>query len=258
MTRTFVYRFVSLVGVFIPGWVQAGWQTIVSGESFQNAAAFTSAWNYAYPWGNDQNGSARMFVTNVVASNGMVTLSAWPVAVAGSEGVSSKNPHLEIHYNSGTFYLKQQITINAQFPNWDMSVQARVPSVIGTWPAVWFTGAHSWPPESDFMEFKGNSNCWQNTYNGKWQSVQTTVSSPDDWHSYRVVANLENTTNVAFHYYIDGILKTEQTSTTFVDSPCWLIVDFQMEGSSGAPGPTAPQFFYVSNLVVRREESPTH
>jgi len=116
------------------------------------------------------------------------------------------------------------------------------------------TGANSWPPESDFMEFKGSATCWQNTYDGSWQSVGSPVASPgSSWHTYRLVANLENSTNVDFHYYIDGVMKTRQTSTTFVGSPCWLIVDFQMEGSSGSPGPNTAQTFSLTNLVVKRE-----
>jgi len=232
--------------------VSAFWETIVDGSSFASTNAFTNKWAFNYPWGTDHNGSARMNASNVTISAGVVTVRS--TLTNTYEGASSKDPFLTIRYNSGTFYLKQKITINSQFPVWDISVQARVPSATGTWPAFWMTGANSWPPESDFMEFKGSATCYQNTYNGSWQSVGSTVSSPGSaWHTYRVVANLENSTNVDFHYYIDGAMKTEQTSTTFVGSPCWLIVDYQMEGSSGSPGPNNPATFSLTNLVVKRE-----
>ena len=196
-----------------------------------------------------------MNATNVTVSGGMVTLTS--SLTNTYEGTSSESPHLIIRYNSGTFYLNHQITISAQYPVWDISGQFKVPTQTGTWPAFWMTGVNSWPPESDFMEFKGNSNCWQNTYNGSWQTSETTVASAGTaWHTYRLVAILENSTNVDFHYFIDGNLMSEQTANTFVGSPCWLIVDYQMEGSSGSPGsgPIATTFTYVTNIVVKYED----
>ncbi len=128
-----------------------------------------------------------------------------------------------------------------------------MPIQTGTWPAFWMTGANSWPPESDFAEFKGSDGCNQNTYDGSWKTSTTTVpTAGTSWHTYRMVACLENSTNVDFHYYIDGVMKSEQTSTTFVGSPCWLIIDYQMEGSSGSPGPSSTTFYYASNIVVKR------
>jgi hypothetical protein len=230
------------------------WETVVS-KSFSSRAVFEQHWANGYPWGSDHNGSARMFSSNVVVNDGRVTLTAWPVSPAGSQGRSASNPHLPIAYDSGTFYLRNPITINTNHPAWDIRFQCQTPSARGTWPAVWMTGAHGWPPESDFMEFKGSATCWQNTYDGHWQSVGTPVSSPGDtWHTYRMAARLVDATNVDFQYFIDGKMMTEQVSRTFVNAPCWLIVDFQMEGSSGSPGPATPQFFSISNLVVRAEK----
>lgn len=189
--------------------------------------------------------------TNVTVSGGMVTLTS--SLTNTYEGTSSSSPYLTIRYNSGTFYLKTQITIGNEYPVWDISGQFKVPTQTGAWPAFWMTGVNSWPPESDFMEFKGSDGCNQNTYNGSWQSSVTGVSTASTaWHTYRVVACLENSTNVDFHYYIDGVLKSEQTSTTFVGSPCWLIIDYQMEGSSGSPGPSYTTYTYVTNVVVKR------
>lgn len=231
--------------------IGATWQTIVDGSSFNNVAAFETNWSYNYPWGTDHNGSARMNPTNVTISGGMVTLTS---SITNSdEGTSSASPYLPIRYNSGTFYLKQQIAISQQYTVWDISGQFKVPTQTGTWPAFWMTGADSWPPESDFMEFKGRTGCNQNTYDGSWQTSITTVSTASNtWHSYRVVASLENSTNVDFHYFVDGVMKSEQTATTFVGSPCWLIIDYQMEGSSGSPGPSCTTCTYVRNIVVKR------
>jgi len=231
---------------------QAIWETLVSGASFNSTAAFQTSWSYNYPWGTDHNGSARMNQTNVTVSAGMVTLTS--TLTNYYEGQSSSSPYLTIRYNSGTFYLKQQITISRQYPVWDISGQFKVPTQTGCWPAFWMTGVNSWPPESDFMEFKGGTGCSQNTYNGAWQGLTTTVPTASSaWHTYRLVATLENSTNVDFHYYIDGVMETEQTTTTFVDAPCWLIIDYQMEGSSGSPGPSYPTYVYVTNIVVKYE-----
>lgn len=241
--------------VFVPlSTVHAAWETLVDGSSFNNVSAFTNKWSYDYPWGADHNGSARMNETNVVVSGGMVTLTS--TLTNRYEGRSGKNPHLTIRYDSGTFYLKQPIVISRQYPVWDISGQFKVPTQKGTWPAFWITGADSWPPESDFMEFKGSTGCNQNTYDGHWQGKITKVSDAETvWHTYRLVATLKNPTDVVLQYYIDGVMETEQTATTFVDSPCWLIIDYQMEGSSGSPGPEATTRCSMKNIAVKRESA---
>jgi hypothetical protein len=232
---------------------RATWENEVNGTSFNSVAAFTAKWNYDYPWGTNHNGSAVMNATNVTVSSGMVTMTS--SLTNHYEGASTASPYLTIRYNSGTFYLKQQVTINSQYPLWDLSGEFKVPTVTGTWPAFWMTGANSWPPESDFMEFKGCDCCGGNTYDGSWQTQVTTVSTAGTaWHTYRVVAQLENSTNVDFHYYIDGVMESEQTATTFVGAPCNVIIDFQMEGSSGSPGPSYTTYTYVSNIVINRED----
>ena len=241
-------------GVMVNAKNGAVWETLVDGSSFGGVGAFTNQWNYNYPWGTDHNGSARMNPTNVTVSGDMVTLTSMLASV--NEGNSDKDPYCAIRYNSGTFYLKQQITISPQFPVWDISGQFKVPTQKGTWPAFWVTGANSWPPESDIMEFKGSAGCNQNTYNGSWQTSITKVSDADSaWHAYRLVATLVNSTKVDFHYYIDGVMKSKQTANTFVGSPCWLIIDYQMEGSSGTPGPDSPADFSMKNIVVKRENA---
>ena len=234
----------------------AGWEILVDGTSFNSLNAFTNKWSYNYPWGADHNGSARMNQTNIAVSDGVVTLTS--SLTNTYEGRSSKDPYLTIRYNSGTFYLKQLITISREHPVWDISGVFKAPIQKGTWPAFWITGANSWPPESDFMEFKGSAGCTQNTYDSHWQGKITTVFDADSaWHTYRMVATLKDSRDVIFQYYIDGVMETEQTATTFVDSPCWLIIDYQMEGSSGFPGPDEPTYFYAKNIVVKRKNIST-
>jgi hypothetical protein len=234
----------------------ATWVNVVNGTSFASASAFTAKWSYDYPWGTNHNGSAVMSPTNITFSNGMVTMTS--SLTNHYEGASTDSPYLTIRYNSGTFYLSQQVTLTSEYPLWDIRGEFKVPTVTGTWPAFWMTGVDSWPPESDFMEFKGCDCCGGNTYDGSWQTQVTTVSTAGTaWHTYRMVAQWENSTNVDFHYYIDGVMESEQTATTFNNSPCWVIIDFQMEGSSGSPGPSYTTYTYVSNIVVSREDVTT-
>jgi hypothetical protein len=256
LCKAVVVVFLDAFLLFLPLFpAHAAWETLVDGTSFQNIGAFDNEWSYNYPWGSDHNGTARMNQTNVTVSSGVVTLSSSPAS--HDEGHSHASPHLNIRYNSGTFYLKQQIVICPQYPVWDFSGKFKVPTEIGTWPAFWITGARSWPPESDFMEFKGSAECHQNTYNGRWQAKITRVPQADTvWHAYRAVAALKDSTNVNFQYFIDGVLESEQTANTFVGSPCWLIIDYQMEGDSGLPGPDEVTRFSMTDIVVRREVAP--
>jgi len=223
---------------------RATWKTLVDGTAFNSVSAFTAAYNYNYPWGDTHNGSAKMFSTNISFSGGTATIQSIPVSGQGS-----------IHYYSGTFYLKNSVTVDANHPLWDVSCQAEVPTATGTWPAFWMTGVNSWPPESDVMEFKGSSTCWQNTYNGTWQSTGTAVSGAgSSFHTYRVVAVMINSTTVDFHYFIDGKQCATASQTGFVGAPMWVIFDYQMEGSSGTPGPTTTTHTLVKNIVIKYED----
>jgi len=247
----------AILAVFVmasaaPSSARSAWETLVDGSSFKSQADFTNHWDTNYPWGTDHNGSARMNATNLSVAHGIVTIACHPVTE--DEGYSSSTPHLAIHYHSGTFCLKQTITISPKYPVWDISGQFKVPTQTGCWPAFWMTGAHSWPPESDFMEFKGTNCCNQNTYDGAWQINLTPIPDASTaWHTYRVIATFKNEMQVDFRYYIDGTLKSDQTAPTFVNHPCWLIIDYQMEGSSGSPGPAGPTYCYVKNIVVKRK-----
>lgn len=233
----------------------AAWETVVDATSFASTANFTAQWNYLYPWGSDHNGTARMRSQNMALSGGVLTITASPTSGVGN---SNKDPYLPIHYYSGACYAKTQVLINDQFPNYEIKIDAQVPTGRGTWPAFWITGATSWPPESDIMEFKGNSTCWQNTATGpdwtavSWQNKLTTVSSAGNWHTYRAWISKVNATDVDIHYYIDGAWKAVHRATNFVNKPMWVIINMQMEGSSGTPGPTGNTTYKTRNPYVGR------
>jgi hypothetical protein len=217
----------------------------VDTTTFYDYAVFEEAWDYLYPWGSDHNGSARMYASStdhsqVSLQDGILTIKA--TRIYTDEGKSTADPYLAIKYHSGAIHLKKQIKVTDDLPYWEIRGEFQTPSVTGSWPAFWITGAWSWPPESDIMEFKGNDNCWQNTATGpnwqnvKWQSLQTKVINPGEWHQYKVVLRKVSASDVELVYYIDGSGTTVHTAD-FMNKPFWLIINLQMEGSSGSPGP---------------------
>ncbi|MFI6345426.1 family 16 glycosylhydrolase [Streptomyces sp. NPDC050560] len=222
-------------------------EVLING-SLASYGTFESAWNYLYPWGDHHNGSALMVAdsgnhNHVSLSGGVLTLTSTP-STGG-----------DYHYHSGTVYAKQQVTVSDTWPVWDVRGDFQAPSARGTWPAFWLTGANSWPPESDILEFKGSATNWSNTYknqNGDWSTTQTAVSNPASWHTYRAVLHKSSGTDVQIQYYVDGALKGTHTGAGFLGQPLWLIIDLQMEGSSGSPGPTGTTYFRAQNLYLAR------
>jgi beta-glucanase (GH16 family) len=236
----------------------ATWETVLSG-SFANRAALEAAWYYRYPWGSDHNGTARMYASSsdlnhvYLETSGVLTIKA--TRITWDEGTSSADPHLPIHYHSGALHARQQVLVTDQFPNWEVKGEFQAPSTRGTWPAFWLTGANSWPPESDILEFKGDTRNWFNTYrnaSGAWSNTIVGVSAPGAWHGYRAWLTKVNATDVDIHYYLDGNWVGQHRGANFVGSPMWLILNLQMEGSSGAPGPTADTYYRARNVYMGR------
>jgi hypothetical protein len=121
-------------------------------------------------------------------------------------------------------------------------------------PAFWLTGAWTWPPESDILEFKGDDRNWFNTFRtaSDVSSTVVTVPSPGSWHEYRAWIAKVNATDVDIHYYVDGQWKRQHRASGFVGKPLWLIINLQMEASSGSPGPTGDTIFKARNVTVGR------
>lgn len=225
------------------------WVNVIPSNSFNS---FSTYWSNLYPWGSDHNGTARMRAQNISASDGVLTLTSSP---SGSVGNSNKGPYLPIHYYSGTVYAKTIPVINDAWPKWHFKGDFQCESQRGTWPAFWVTGADSWPPESDFMEFKGSTTCWTNTYknlSGGWSSLGTPVSNTAAWHTYSVYMTKINATDVSIEYWIDGSLKATHTGANFVGKRFYIIIDYQMEGASGSPSPTGNTTMRARNVIVEK------
>ena len=181
-------------------------------------------WNNAYPWGDAHNGSAYMYSSQVNMQGG------WMQMHAQRGGAPSGYA-----FKSGTIYNKTQIVVDDQHLNWTIQGSFQADPQSGSWPAMWLCYAYGWPPESDIMEFKGNANCWQNTFqtSGQCTSHVSGVNDPyGTWHTYKIWMSRVDSTYVTIDYYIDGNWKARDTAD-FTGKPMWLIIDLQTEGSSG-------------------------
>ncbi|WP_207212056.1 glycoside hydrolase family 16 protein [Promicromonospora panici] len=232
------------------------WETLIDGSSFASRAALESEWNYLYPWGSDHNGTARMYASSTDSNHlylspaGQLNIKA--TRISWDEGNSDKDPFLPIEYHSAAIHAKDQIVVNDTYPNYEIRGEFQAPSVRGTWPAFWITGANSWPPESDILEFKGDARNWFNTYDGSWDNTIVPVSSPGSWHEYRIWMTKVNATDVEIHYYLDDVWKASHIGSNFVGKPMNLIINLQMEGSSGTPGPSGDTYFRARDVYVGR------
>jgi beta-glucanase (GH16 family) len=210
----------------------------------------------ADPWGSDHNGSARMYGdstdhNHVSLADGVLTLRA--TRISWDEGTSTHSSHPVIRYHSGAVHAKDQVLVTDQYPSWEVKGEFQTPSGRGTWPAFWLTGAESWPPESDILEFKGDNRNWFNTFRTSSDVSSTIVSvdSPGAWHSYRIWMTRTSATDVTIHYYLDGEWRGQHTAA-FVGRPMWVIINLQMEGSSGSPGPGTETLYRARNVYVGR------
>jgi hypothetical protein len=229
----------------------ATWETLIE-NSFADRATLVSEWNFNYPWGPTHNGSARMVSSATDSSHvylpaaGQLQIKASPVTGQGT-----------IHYESGAVWAKDQVLVNSTFPQYEVRGEFQAPSARGTWPAFWLTGATSWPPESDILEYKGDTRNWFNTFRTSSDVSTTiaTVADPAAWHQYKVWIAKINDTDVDIHYYLDGVWKGQHRGTGFVNKPLWIIINLQMEGSSGTPGPTGSTYYTARNVYLGRSRA---
>ncbi|KAF3931932.1 hypothetical protein ABW20_dc0101136 [Dactylellina cionopaga] len=227
-----------------------GWEEVIGEGSF---SSFSSFWNYLYPWGSDHNGSARMKQDKVSVSGGVLTLKA--DRLSSQDGYSTANPKPAIWYWSGAVHAKSTVVINDQFPNWEIRGEFKAPTAKGTWPAFWLSGTQTWPPEIDIVEFKGTTNNWFNTFRSSSDvsTTQVTVSNAATaFHQYRIWATKANANDVTVHFYVDGVWKGQHNAAGFVNKPMWIIINLQMEGSSGSPGPSGTTTYQAQKVYVGR------
>uniref|UniRef100_A0A0W0FW18 GH16 domain-containing protein n=1 Tax=Moniliophthora roreri TaxID=221103 RepID=A0A0W0FW18_MONRR len=224
--------------------------TVVPSNSFSSTRTFEQYWNYLYPWGEDHNGSGRMTQANIAVGSGTLTLRATPTSNANPP-TSSADPHPAIHYASGAIHAKEQITVT-QSKSWTIEGEFSAPTDRGTWPAFWLTSAIGWPPEVDIGEWKGTAENWFNTFNTSSVVRTDRVPWPSDlsFQSLKAVLTAQNDADVRIEFYMNNELRATQYGAGFVDVP--IIINLQMEGSSGTPGPSEGATYQARNVQVTR------
>jgi hypothetical protein len=234
------------------------WETVIDGNSFANYTSFEKTWDYLYPWGEDHNGSARMIAGP--KEHSYLSLQSGSILhikadyVIGDIGNSNQNPYLKIKYRSGAIHAKQKVTVSDNYPQYEVSGYFKVPTVKGSWPAFWLTSVDGWPPESDILEYKGDNINWQNTFITPTQvtTVKTAIETAQtEWHQYKAVLKKVNSVDVDIYYYVDGKF-TGMHRCNFMNKPMWVIINLQMEGSSGNPGPEVATDYFIKNVVIKR------
>lgn len=205
--------------------------------------------NYTYPWGATHNGAARMDVAHaVISSPGVLTLTAQRVT---GQPPAGKKGDLVINYLSGTVHAKQQFTVPTG-GGLVFYATLQAPVAKGTWPAFWLTAVNGWPPEVDMAEFKGTGKISFNTFNTSSivASKDLPYESPEKWHDVKCQLEDNGGGVVKVTFWLNGRVMATQYGRDYVGKPMWFIINLQMEGSSGSPGPTTNTTYSIKNLKV--------
>ncbi|CAK7217841.1 hypothetical protein SCUCBS95973_003283 [Sporothrix curviconia] len=212
--------------------------TIIPASSFGTQAAFDAAWDYNYPWGTDHNGGARMDKSQSVLDTEANTLTITATPATGQKPTKHGGKTIAIHYLSGAVHAREHITVD-RGTTVELAGDFRATVTKGTWPAFWLTAVDGWPPEVDMAEWKGSGKISFNTFNTSSQVAAHDVAypSPGDFHTIRCVMRDEDGKDVNVQFYMDGKLVTTQVGKGFTGKAMYLIINLQMEGSSGSPGP---------------------
>ncbi|KAH9889641.1 concanavalin A-like lectin/glucanase domain-containing protein [Xylariomycetidae sp. FL2044] len=222
-------------------------ETLIPTTSF---SSFDTYWKALYPWGTDHNGGARMSESQIsVSSDGALTLTATPVT--GEPPAENGGVEYPVHYLSGAVHAAQTFAVAAG-GGYDFSGEFRATTTYGTWPAFWLTAVSGWPPEIDMAEWKGSGDVSFNTFNTS-SSVAThdvPYDDPDAWHTVKVQLRDENGSDVRVKYFLDGVEQTTHYGDNYIGAAMYLIINLQMEGSSGSPGPDSDITYSVRNLEV--------
>ncbi|PBK94675.1 hypothetical protein ARMGADRAFT_1078556 [Armillaria gallica] len=227
--------------------------------------------------GTDHNGSARMVGNSTVHSNiavasSTLSLIATPTSNA-SPPASTFNPHPSIHYASGAIHAKEHITVTAGKSYNLRRVQRsdssrRVACILVDGMLIEPNVAHDSISPLYHRQLRvghlrqtsgnGKANNWYNTFNTSSVVKSTLVGWPTDlsFHSLKTVLTAEsNGDDVEIDFYMDGEFKVAQYGQGFVGSALYLIINLQMEGSSGTPGPKGTMAYKILNVEVIRTGS---
>ncbi|PYH97986.1 putative glycoside hydrolase [Aspergillus ellipticus CBS 707.79] len=226
-----------------------GATTLIPTTCFDSYTDLEEYFAYLYPWGSDHNGAARMVGNStdheyISVNSSTLTLVAKPVT-----GQPATSSGVAINYLSGTVHSADTFTVEAG-SGFNIQAEFQATTEEGTWPAFWLNGANTWPPEIDIAEWKGTGDISFNTFNtsSEVEAVNVDYPSPDEFHTVRSEIRDEDGSNISIKFYLDDELVTTQYGNDYVGKPLYLIIDLQMEGSSGSPGPTTDAYYLIRNL----------
>ncbi|KAF2730637.1 hypothetical protein EJ04DRAFT_555300 [Polyplosphaeria fusca] len=240
-----------LAALLLPLLTSAAPTTLIPKSAFANTSTLEQYFTYNYPWGGDtHNGGARMAPSHAtIPSPGTLTLTAQKVS--GQKPATHGGKQIAINYLSGAVGAKQHFTIPAG-GGLAFSGSFRATTTKGTWPAFWLTAVNGWPPEIDMAEWKGSGKISFNTFNTSsvvgWKDVA--YPNADAFHDIRCEVRDANGRDARVQFWMDGVLQATQWGREYVGKPFYLVVNLQMEGSSGSPGPGGNTTYSIRDLEV--------
>ncbi len=211
---------------------------IWSDEFSINGAPDASKWTYdlgAGGWGNSELQYYTNRSSNVVVQNGVLKITAVKESYSGSSYTSAR-------IKSQGLYA---------FTYGRIEISAKLPSALGTWPALWMLGSNitntAWPAcgEMDIMEQKGNElNKIYGTIHypghsggGGVGSTLTIANASTQFHKYTL-----DWSAAAIKMYVDNVLylTVPNSSSLPFNQNFFFIINMAMGGTFG--GTISPSF----------------
>ena len=200
---------------------------LVWSDEFNGSGAInTNNWTYEIGgggWGNQEVQSYTNSLNNVYKENGILKIKV----------IKESNNS----YTSGRIITKNKF----DFKYGRVDIRAKLPTIAGTWPALWMLGANinsvSWPScgEIDIMEQFEDKSYVQSTCH--WQSSSTTDYAPV---SYGLPVDLNTPTE--FHVY--SLIWAEGSVKTLLDGNQF----YAMNTNSNMPFDA--NFFFIFNVAM--------
>lgn len=176
-----------------------------------------------------------------ISTPGVLTITAQPVT--GQPPATHGGKQIKINYLSGAVGAIQKFTV-AKNSGLVFTAQFIAPTGKGTWPAFWLTAVQGWPPEVDMAEWKGSGKISFNTFNtsSSAQTKDITYPSPSNWHDIKCQVKDNGGGIAQVKYWLDGMEVTTHYGRDYVGKELYLVINLQMEGSSGSPGPNTSEY----------------
>jgi hypothetical protein len=176
-----------------------------------------------------------------ISAPGALTITAQ--RVSGQPPATHAGKQIPINYLSGAIGAKQHFTVSAN-SGLVFRAEFKAPVSKGTWPAFWLTAVNGWPPEIDMAEWKGSGKISFNTFNTSSEVAAKDVAypKPGEWHEIRCQVRDHGGGAVQVKYWMDGTEVTTHYGKGYVGKELYLVVNLQMEGSSGGSGPGGSEY----------------